>query len=69
MMENLADGDDGSGNVPGKLTFTGDDDEAEELAHNDAVVVWTEEILLDGLRQQLTLHDYFTELLDELLAA
>jgi len=69
MIENLADGDDGSGNVPGKLTFTSDDDEAEELADNDAVMVWTEELLLDALRQQLTLHDYFTDLLGELLAA
>jgi len=32
-------------------------------------MVWTEELLLDALRQQLTLHDYFTDLLGELLAA
>ena len=64
MIENLADED--TAGLPGKLAFTSDDDHAHELLADDAVVVWTEQDLLDALRQELLLHDYFADLLDEM---
>ena len=67
MIENLADDD--SAGLPLKLAFTNDDAQAEELLTDDDVTVWTEPELLDALRQELLLHDYFTDLLDELLPA
>ncbi len=67
MIENLADDD--SAGLPLKLAFTDDDAQAEELLTDDDVTVWTEPELLDALRQELLLHDYFTDLLDELLPA
>lgn len=65
MIENLADGDDVEG-LPVKLAFTDDEEHARELELSDDVVVWMEGELLDALRQELMLHDYFTDLLDEL---
>jgi hypothetical protein len=67
MIENLTDEDKGAdGAVPAKLIFTSDVDEVLELQEREAVAVWTEEELLDMLRQQVILHDYFTDLLNEL---
>ncbi|MDP9374942.1 MAG: hypothetical protein M3Q65_21330 [Chloroflexota bacterium] len=65
MIENLADSEEEAGGLPVKLAFTDDDDQARELEADDAVVVWTEQDLLDALRQELLLRDYFTDLLDE----
>ena len=68
MIENLAD-DREDVERPVKLAFTDDDDQARELEADDAVMVWTEPELLDALRQELMLHDYFTDLLDEMVLA
>lgn len=66
MIENLADGDTAA--LPAKLAFTNDDEHAHELLADDSVAVWTEQELLDALRQELLLHDYFADLLDEIVA-
>ena len=70
MIENLIDEEEAAdGAVPAKLVFTSDVDEVLELQEREAVAVWTEEELLDMLRQQVILHDYFTDLLNELAEA
>ena len=69
MIENLADDEEGDNAVPAKLVFTSDVDEVLDLQEREAVAVWTEEELLDALRQQVLLHDYFTDLLNELAEA
>ena len=70
MIENLADDEeDGADTVPAKLVFTSDINEVMELQENEAVTVWTEDELLDMLRQQVILHDYFTDLLAEMAEA
>ena len=67
MIENLDDDEEGDGSaVPAKLLFTSDVDEVLDLEERETVAVWTEEELLDVLRQQVILHDYFTDLLNEL---
>lgn len=67
MIENLDD-DDTAGRTA-KVTFSNDDSHAQELLTDDTVVVWTEQELLDALRMELLLHDYFADLLDELAPA
>ena len=67
VIENLADDEEGDDSVvPAKLVFTSDVNEVLELQEREAVAIWTEEELLDMLRQQVILHDYFTDLLNEL---
>lgn len=66
MIENLDEEGDG-GDRPVKLVFTNDESQALELESNADVAVWTEQELLDALKQELTLHDYFTDLLNELV--
>ncbi len=66
MIENLLDSEEEVGGRPVKLAFTDDDEQARELSTDDDVMVWTEQDLLDALRQELLLHDYFTDLLDEI---
>ena len=65
MIENL-DETDGGGAVPAKLVFTDDPDQAQAAEDGAPVIVWTEPALLDALAQERAVHDFFTDLLDEL---
>jgi hypothetical protein len=65
MIENLDDGED-LGGVPAKLVFTDDAGHVLETEERPDVVIWTEPALLDALLQERAVHDFFTELLDEL---
>ena len=64
MIENLDESQDGS-TVPVKLVFSEDPDHVRGLEDSADVVVWTEPELLAALTQERTIHDFFTELLDE----
>jgi hypothetical protein len=64
MIENL-DEVAGAGAVPAKLVFT-DTIPVEGGAESANVTVWTEVSLLEALRRERTIADYFTALLDEL---
>jgi hypothetical protein len=65
MVENLDETGD-NGKVPAKLVFTDDVDHLLEIEGQPDVVIWTEPALLDALTQERAVHDFFTELLDEL---
>jgi hypothetical protein len=65
MIENL-DEDSSNGSVPAKLVFTDDTSQLLEIEEQPDCVIWTESALLDALSQERAVHDFFTELLDEL---
>jgi hypothetical protein len=65
MIENLDDGASDVG-VPAKLVFTDDVGHVLEIEERPDVVIWTEPALLDALIQERAVHDFFTQLLDEL---
>lgn len=66
MVENLDDGDGVGGGIPAKLIFSDDAGHILEVEERPDVVIWTEPMLLDALAQERAVHDFFTELLDEL---
>lgn len=65
MIENL-DEESSNGSVPAKLVFTDDASHLLEIEGQPDCVIWTEPALLDALVQERAVHDFFTELLDEL---
>lgn len=65
MIENLDDGG-SDGGVPVKLVFSDDAGHVIEIEEQSDVVIWTEPVLLDALTQERAVHDFFTELLNEL---
>lgn len=65
MIENLDDGA-SDGGVPAKLVFTDDAGHVLEIEERPDVVIWTEPALLDALAEERAIHDFFTQLLDEL---
>jgi hypothetical protein len=65
MIENLDDGA-SDGGVPAKLVFTDDVGHVLEIEDRPDVVIWTEPTLLDALILERAVHDFFTQLLDEL---
>jgi hypothetical protein len=65
MVENLDDDTSGNG-VPAKLIFSDSADHVLEVEDRPDVIIWTEPMLLDALSQERAVHDFFTELLDEL---
>ena len=54
------------GGIPAKLIFSDDAGQVLEIEERPDVVIWTEPTLLDALSLERAVHDYFTELLDEL---
>jgi hypothetical protein len=54
------------GGIPAKLIFSDDAGHVLEIEERPDVVIWTEAVLLDALSLERAVHDYFTELLDEL---
>jgi hypothetical protein len=65
MVENL-DETSSNGSVPAKLVFSDDVSHLLEIEAQPDIVIWTEAALLDALSQERAVHDFFTELLDEL---
>jgi hypothetical protein len=65
MVENLDDGS-SNGGVPVKLIFSDSADHVLEIEEQPNVMIWTEPALLDALTQERAVHDFLTELLDEL---
>jgi hypothetical protein len=65
MIEALDDGS-SDGGIPAKLIFSDDTGHVLDIEERQDVVIWTEPALLDALAQERAVHDFFTELLDEL---
>lgn len=68
LVENLAEAEAeaaGAGATPAKLVGIDDDAEAQELAGRGDVAVWTEPALLEAVRDERAIVDFFTGLLDE----
>lgn len=65
MIENLDESENGDA-VPVKLVFADQPDQIQGLDDGAAVVVWTESDLIDELAKERTVHDFLTDLLDEL---
>lgn len=66
MVENLDDDGAGNGGVPAKLIFSADAGHVLEIEERSDVMIWTEPMLLDALAQERAIHDFFTDLLNEL---
>jgi hypothetical protein len=66
MIENVAEDlvEDG---VPVKLVFTDDYEHVQALAESDEVVIWTEVDLLDALKQERVIQDFFCDTLEEMV--
>jgi len=66
MIENIGEDlvEDG---IPVKLVFTDDAEHAQSLIGDDEVVVWTEVDLLDALKQERVIQDFFSDTLEEMV--
>ena len=65
MIENLDESENGSA-VPVKLVFADQPDEIQGVEADAPVIVWTEPDLIDELEKERAVHDFLTDLLDEL---
>jgi hypothetical protein len=65
MIENLDENGSGGG-IPAKLIFSDDAGHVLDIEERSDVMIWNEPALLDALEQERAVHDFLTQLLDEL---
>jgi hypothetical protein len=65
MVENLDENGSGVG-IPAKLIFSDDAGHVLDIEERSDVMIWNEPALLDALAHERAVHDFLTQLLDEL---